>query len=100
MAPKAPQIFLFLISSFIAAEGGGFPNGDRRRPDRGAPGTRGAPIFFFLSRGGAPTAPKGGAGGATPPEGEGNPAEGGSSRVYYDTIMHLMYIFTEGAYLL
>ena len=30
---------------------------------------------------GAPKAPKGGAKGATPPEGEGNPAEGGSSRV-------------------
>ena len=31
---------------------------------------------------GAPKAPKGSAVGATPPEGEGNPAEGGSSRVY------------------
>ena len=30
---------------------------------------------------GAPRAPKGGAKDATPPEGEGNPAEGGSSRV-------------------
>ena len=29
----------------------------------------------------APKAPKGGAVGATPPEAEGNPAEGGSSRV-------------------
>ena len=35
---------------------------------------------------GAPKAPKGGAGGTTPPEGEGNPAEGGSSRVYIDNI--------------
>jgi len=29
---------------------------------------------------GVPKAPKGGANGATPPESEGNPAEGGSSR--------------------
>ena len=34
---------------------------------------------------GAPKTPKGGAGGATPTEGEGNPAEGGSSRVYIYT---------------
>ena len=33
-------------------------------------GTAGTPT-------GAPKAPKGGAGGATPPEGDGNPAEGG-----------------------
>ena len=32
---------------------------------------------------GAPKVPKGGAEGTTPPEGEGNPAEGGSSRVYH-----------------
>ena len=58
-----------------------------------------APLsFFFLSpppkaavsqmgAAGAPTgspkAPKGGAHSATPPEGEGNPAEGGSSRVLF-----------------
>ena len=30
----------------------------------------------------APKAPKGGAEGSTPPEGEGNPAEGGSLRVF------------------
>ena len=53
-APKAAQIFFF---SFTAAEGGGCPNGRRRHPN-------------------------GGAEGAAPPEGEGNPAEGGSSRVY------------------
>ena len=35
------------------------------------------PQFFFLSP--PPKAPKGGAKGATPPEGEGNPAEGASS---------------------
>ena len=62
-------------------------------------GTTGAPNFFltFLSPPpkaavsqmgaagaptGAPKALKGGAQGATLPEGEGNPAEGGSSRVY------------------
>ena len=32
---------------------------------------------------GVTKAPKGGAGGATPPEGEENPAEGGSSQVQY-----------------
>ena len=35
---------------------------------------------------GALNAPKGGAEGATPPEGEGNPAEGGSSRVVLNTV--------------
>ena len=41
-------------------------------------GTAGAPT-------GAPKVPKGGVVGATPPEGEGNPTEGGRSRVinYY-----------------
>ena len=36
---------------------------------------------------GAPKAPKGGAKGATPPEGEVNPAEGGSSRVVYNLLL-------------
>ena len=52
-----PNFFYFLPISFTAAEGGGSPNG---RPGR----------------------PNGGAEGATSPEGEGNPAEGGRSRVY------------------
>ena len=34
-------------------------------------------------------APKGGAEGATPPEGKGNPAQGGSSRVYSNDINYL-----------
>ena len=43
---------------------------------------------------GVPKAPKGGIGGATPPEGEGNPAEGGSLRVYiYKYIYVLIYMF-------
>ena len=36
---------------------------------------------------GTPMAPKGGAEGATPPEGEENPAEGKSSRVYTNTVL-------------
>ena len=43
----------FISFSFTAAEGGGLPNERRRHPN-------------------------GGAEGATPPEGEGNPAEGGN----------------------
>ena len=49
----APNFFNY---SFTAAEGGGFPNGRRRSPN-------------------------GGVKGATLPEDEENPAEGGSSRV-------------------
>jgi len=55
--PGRPRHPKFYFNSFTAAEGGGFPNGCRRRPN-------------------------GGAEGATSPEGEGNPAEGGSSRVF------------------
>ena len=36
---------------------------------------------------GAPKSLKGGTKGATPPEGEGNPAEGGSSRVYFNVFV-------------
>ena len=42
---------------------------------------------------GAPKAPKGGIEDTTPPEGEGNPAEGGSSRVYDDTIHTLSHFY-------
>ena len=55
-APKAPQFFYFFI--FLSP------------PPKAA-----------VALTGAPRAPKGGTEGATPPEGEGNPAEGGSSRV-------------------
>ena len=58
----APQFYF--IFSFTAAEGGGCPNG---------------------AAGALTGAPKGGAEGATLPEGEGNPAEGGSSRVLLDS---------------
>ena len=58
-APEAPQILF------------------NRHRKWGAPG---APVFFFFPKW-APEAPKeapkGGANDATPPEGEGNPAEGG-----------------------
>ena len=37
---------------------------------------------------GAPKAPKGDAKGTTPPEGEGNPAEGGSSRVVLNPVKY------------
>ena len=54
------------------------------------------PQFFFSQMGaggaptGAPKAPKGGAEGATPPEGEGNPAEGGNfASNYYWIIQYL-----------
>ena len=69
-AMGAPNIFLFL-----AAEGGG-----SRRLFRGTPGAPNMghtwrPNFFFLSQMGVGGA-KGGAEGATPPNGEGNHAEG------------------------
>ena len=41
---------------------------------------------------GAPLAPKGGAVGATPPEGEGNPAEGGSLRVLFKQSRVTIYV--------
>ena len=39
-------------------------------------------IFFWFPKW-APEAPKGGADGAAPPEGEGNPAEGGCFASYF-----------------
>ena len=64
--PMVPQI-LFIYFSFTAAEGGGCPNGRRGRPNRGAEG-------------------------ATPPEGERNPAEGGC---FASTTQYGMYDFEE-----
>ena len=106
-APVVPRFFKFhlLVSPFTAAEGGGFPNGGaegalRWRRRRHSPRGRGkwqpdwgAPVFlieFYLfltpftaaEGGGFPNGrwrcPKGGAKGATPPEGDRNPAEGGN----------------------
>ena len=37
---------------------------------------------------GAPKMPKGGAESATPPEGEGNPADGGSPRVFLNSVCY------------
>ena len=59
------NFFNYFFSSFTAAEGGGCPNGRHRCPN-------------------------GGAEGATPPEGEGNPDEGGSSRVIYNWCMYII----------
>ena len=93
----------------------------RRPPERGAEGTH--PIFFFLpqfiftyfflpppkaavsimgaggAQTGASSAPKGSAEGATPPEGEGNPAEGGcfASFQWHRTLL-TSYIPTKTLY--
>jgi len=69
----APQIFYIFFSyySFTAAEGGGYLNGRHRHPNEGAQGTQ------RWRRG------RHFPGGATSPLGEGNPAEGGSSRVCF-----------------
>ena len=67
-----PQIFLFLSPPPKAAVS--------------KMGTAGAPT-------GAPMAPKGGAQGTTPPEGEGNPAEGGYFASIYYT--HIYIYHTE-----
>ena len=66
-APKVPQIYLFY--SFLSP------------PPKAAVAQMGAACALT----GAPKTPKGGAEGATLPEGEGNPAEGGSSRVLLDS---------------
>ena len=60
-----PKFFIFFVASILSPP----PKAAVSRMD--AAGTPTA----------APKAPKGGAGGATSPEGEGNPAESGSSRV-------------------
>ena len=56
----------------------------------GAEGTHVAPIFYlffyFLSPPPKAAVPQMGAAGATPPEREGNPAEGASSRVTYNHV--------------
>ena len=64
-APKAPETWVSIgtpifFSFFLLAPLKAAQNGRRRRPKHGAEG-------------------------AVPPEGEGNPAEGWSSRVYYNT---------------